>query len=208
MWLTRPDVGLPAEITDEMAIPTHTHWNPLIRWLFWRRYEEIADLAELDPSMRVLDFGCGIGVFLPTLCAQAGAVYAVDRFPQYAERLCRQRGLTVRFLEEIDALDEPVDLIVAADVLEHIEALDPLLSRFRASLRADGRLLVSGPTENLAYKLGRTAAGFAGKGDYHLRNIDSLRRDITESGFASGRVRELPFSLPPHLFRICEFSAR
>ena len=134
-------------------------------------------------------------------------MYSVDLYPQYAELLCRRRGLTVQFLEDVDGLDESVDLIVAADVLEHIEELAPLLARFQAHLSPDGRILISGPTENLVYRIGRIAAGFAGKGEYHVTNIDSLHRDISKFGFTPGRVRNLPFPLPPHLFRICEFIA-
>ncbi len=201
------DSGLPSEVTDEMAIPTHTHWNPLIRWLFWRRYEEIARLAELDRGLAVLDFGCGIGVFLPTLCAAAGKVVAIDLFPQYARHFCRQQGLAVTFADGLDAVEDgSLDVIVAADVLEHIDDLEPLLATFRSKLTAGGRLLISGPTENLVYKLGRVLAGFGGKGDYHVTNVHVLERDIAQACFAPGRSSNLPFAIPPYLFRICEFT--
>ena len=37
--------GMTAHDRDEMAIPSYLHWNPLIRWLMWRRYEVVAELA-------------------------------------------------------------------------------------------------------------------------------------------------------------------
>jgi len=46
---------------DEMAIPSYLHWNPLIRWLMWRRYEYISHLSGFSRDMTVLEFGCGIG---------------------------------------------------------------------------------------------------------------------------------------------------
>src|SRR5262245_56605561 len=89
---------------DEMAIPSYLHSNPLIRWLMWRRYEVVADLAELAPWKHVLEFGCGIRLFLPTLAARAGTVYAVDRFPEFAKALAASRGLRVTFLDTVEAV--------------------------------------------------------------------------------------------------------
>lgn len=50
---------------DEMAIPSYLHDNPLIRWLMWQRYEKIEKLALLEKPKSVLEFGCGLGLFLP-----------------------------------------------------------------------------------------------------------------------------------------------
>lgn len=204
--LVAEDFGLTPEITDEMAIPSYLHPNPLVRWLFWRRYSRLAELAALRPDMTVLEFGCGIGVFLPTLCAGAGRVLATDLFPQYAKRLVERRGLAVTFVDSADAVPgDSLDLIVAADVLEHVPDLETYLEQFRAQLRAGGRLLVSGPTESRVYRLGRIVAGFGDKGAYHLTDIRKLRRSISAAGFVPARTRYLPFALPPHLFEVIEF---
>ena len=53
-----------------------------------------------------------------------------------------------------------VDVILAAEVLEHIEPLGPTLESFRRWLKPSGRLLVSLPTENALYRFGRRLAGF------------------------------------------------
>jgi SAM-dependent methyltransferase len=204
--LVAEDLGLPQAVTDEMAIPTHTHSNPLIRWLFWRRYVEIAELAAFGADMTVLEFGCGIGVFLPTLCLNSGRVLALDLFPQYAMRLARNRNLDVHFPENLDAIeDNSLDRVVAADVLEHIDDLGVVLSGFRAKLKPGGRLLMSGPTESVIYRLGRVIAGFGDKGHYHVTNVEHLRSDISSRGFELLRTRNLPFPIPPHLFRVHEF---
>jgi predicted TPR repeat methyltransferase len=96
-------------------------------------------------------------------------------------------------------------VIVAADVLEHIENLPAYLATFAAKLKSSGRLLISGPTENVIYKIGRILAGFGGKGDYHHTDIDRLIDDIEANGFDCERVVNLPFALPPALFKICVF---
>lgn len=199
--------NIPAGKRDEMAIPSYTHANPLIRWLMWRRYAVINELARLGPGDSALEFGCGIGLFLPTLSKRAAAVYAVDLFTQYAGKLSSEMGLGVRFVDSVSEIpDGSLSLIVAADVLEHIDNVEDYLRLFRAKLVPGGQFIVSGPTENIIYKLGRIAAGFGGKGDYHLTNIDRLAAQIESCGFRLERQRTLPFRVPPFLFRIIEFS--
>jgi 2-polyprenyl-3-methyl-5-hydroxy-6-metoxy-1,4-benzoquinol methylase len=193
---------------DEMAIPSYLHANPLIRWLMWRRYEVIAELAGLDGCGRALEFGCGTGLFLPTLAQSCAEVVAIDLFPQFARELVHRRRLEerVRFVDDLEAIaDGSLDLIVAADVMEHLDAPEATARRFHAKLRPGGVLLVSGPTESAVYKLGRVLAGFAGKGDYHHTNIDALEQDIRRAGFALERSVRLPFSLLPCLFKVHRF---
>jgi 2-polyprenyl-3-methyl-5-hydroxy-6-metoxy-1,4-benzoquinol methylase len=205
--LTASEVApIPAEDRDEMAIPSYTHANPLIRWLMWRRYEAIDQLADPSAEMTALEFGCGIGLFLPTLAAVCRRVYAIDLFPQYAEALVERSGIDVRFVPDLDDVpDGSVDLIVAADVLEHVDDLPGWIARFRAKLRPGGRILVSGPTEGLVYRMGRWVAGFGGKGHYHHTNIDAIRGDFERAGFHAVSARGLPFPFPPYLFKVFRF---
>lgn len=193
---------------DEMAIPSYLHWNPLIRWLMWCRYAAILEHGDFRANHTVFEFGCGTGIFLPTLASCTRSVVACDLFPQYAKGLCAALSLNVEFVDPAASLGhQQFDRVIAADVLEHVH--DPLreLLRFADVLKPGGRLLISGPTENHVYQLGRIAAGFAGKGDYHKRNIDDIRRLAEKAGYRSVDVVGLPFSTPPHLFRLCAFEA-
>ena len=190
---------------DEMAIPTYMHWNPLIRWLMWKRYDRLADLLDTNNSA-ALEFGCGIGLFLPELSKRYEKVYAIDLFPQYAGSLLDSLGIEVNFVEAMEVLeDNSLDVIIAADVLEHIEELDQYLELFQAKLKPGAQFLVSGPTENALYKLGRIIAGFAGKADYHHTNIFHLLDAIEKFGFKNLRTLDLPLPGLATLFRIAEF---
>lgn len=190
---------------DEMAIPTYLHANPLIRWLMWKRYDRLADMMEGNASGAALEFGCGIGLFLPELSRQYGTVYAIDLFPHYARRMAAEKGIRVHFIQDLDDIEAAsLDVIVAADVLEHIEDLKGYLQQFHRTLKPGGQLLVSGPTENLLYKLGRLVAGFGDKGDYHHTNIYHLIDAIEKSGFRKGEVVNLPLPFAP-LFQLCAF---
>ncbi len=193
---------------DEMAIPSYLHKNPLIRWLMWRRYEYIASLSQFTNDMTVLEFGCGSGVFLPELASACGKVYAIDIFPEYAKALSTKLNLGTRFVDDLSEISAgSLDIVIAADVLEHIKdnKLVEYLGTFSLKLRDAGRLIVSGPTESIAYRIGRVAAGFGDKGDYHVSNINKLIRRIENGGFHLARQKTLPFRFPPFLFKVCEF---
>ncbi|MBI5527415.1 MAG: methyltransferase domain-containing protein [Deltaproteobacteria bacterium] len=198
--------GPPAAERDEMAVPSYLHWNPAIRWLMWRRYETIAMLAEIRPDTTVLEFGCGLGLFLPTLAARAGRVTAIDLHPEYAKRLAENRRLPVRFVGDLSQVEDgSIDLIIAADVMEHLDDPAAVARSFCQKLARDGRLIVSGPTETWLYRLGRVAAGFRGKGGYHRFDVYSLVAMIRQSGFSPGRSESVPLPPPFALFKIAEF---
>jgi SAM-dependent methyltransferase len=196
-----PLAGLSPGDRDEMAIPSYAHANPLIRWLMWRRYEVVAAL--MGSGAAALEFGCGIGLFLPTLARAFPNVYAIDLFPGYAERLADRAGIAVRFVPDLAAVpDGSVDLVVAADVLEHVDDLPGWIGRLGDKLAPGGRLVVSGPTEGLLYRMGRVAAGFGGKGHYHHTNIDAIRQKFEAAGWVVTAARRLPFPFPPALFKV------
>lgn len=125
--------------------------NPLY-WVFcWASGQVLArylmDQPELVQGKRVVDFGCGSGV-VAIAAALAGAreVIACDIDP-LALRASRinagLNGVTVTLQDDFDAIDGPVDLLIAADVL-YDRGNFPWLQRFveRASsvLMADSRV--------------------------------------------------------------------
>lgn len=200
--------GIQAADRDEMAIPSYLHRNPLIRWLMWRRYEQAFQLSALTDDSAVLEFGCGIGLLLPSLCKSAKSVYAIDLFPQFAKQLVEELQLDVSFVDDVSEIASgSLDVVIAADVLEHVDDVGRYALCFRNKLKKEGRLVVCGPTESVIYKLGRLFAGFGKKGEYHHRNIDDIRKCIEESGFRLVGKRALPFRVPPFLFVVYQFQA-
>jgi 2-polyprenyl-3-methyl-5-hydroxy-6-metoxy-1,4-benzoquinol methylase len=187
-------------LTDqvEMAIPSYLNENPFVRAMFWRRYDVVYRLAQLKPEMIVCEFGCGIGVFLPTLVKEVDRVYAVDLFPQYAREIARKFKLSISFLEDLSELpDDSMDIIFAVEVMEHLD--DPIIytQLFARKLKPNGRLIMSGPTESGLYKFGRTLVGYNKYHDYHENNVFQLNKIISENGFTLERIIRYPSPILP-----------
>jgi 2-polyprenyl-3-methyl-5-hydroxy-6-metoxy-1,4-benzoquinol methylase len=173
---------------DEAGFPAYSHKNPLINWLFWQRLRKAIDYIEAGaPYENVLDFGCGSGVMLPFLCQIGTRVTAMDIDLLPFERVSRQRAfpanLQVHDAREVTLSDLPkasFDLIVATDVLEHVEDIEGTLNAMKDLLKPSGQIVISGPTENVLYKLGRALAGPEYSGDYHERGILEVRELLAE----------------------------
>lgn len=210
--MTRIASGLSAEERAEMAVPSYLHANPAMRWMAWRRLEVVegriarALRARVDPL--TLDFGCGTGVLFESVLARSSRLYGVDLVLGPARQLVAERKLSgVELLppESLEGAIPPgsVDLVVAAEVLEHLAPLGLWLGRFRQVLRADGVLVVSLPTENALYRLGRRLAGFSGQ--YHRSNAASIDGEIRASGFRRRYRCSIPAPGPLAIYWIAEY---
>jgi len=204
--------SLHTEANAESAIPSYTHRIPAIRWLMFRRLDVIRKmaLAELArdrarTGRAALDFGCGIGMMIPALAPSVERLFLCD------EQLAPARGTAEWFRagnvvcllpEELESRieDSSLDVVIAADVLEHVDDLTAVVGTLRRKMRVDGALIVSGPTESWAYRCGRKIAGFTG--EYHVRGVFEVEDGVQEANLAREQIRRLPFPLGPTLFRI------
>lgn len=198
---------LSAADRDEMAIPSYLHKNPALRWMAWRRIEVVGRrLQEVCPVRgTVLDFGCGTGMLFGDALMRADRVWGVDLVLDAALLLVQRRALRrVTLLPPDQAQAQipatSVDVIVAAEVLEHLDDPAPTFAWFRRVLRPKGELLVSLPTENRAYKLGRRLAGF--KGDYHEHDAQAVHRALEQAGFRRTWGTQVPLPGPLTIYEV------
>jgi 2-polyprenyl-3-methyl-5-hydroxy-6-metoxy-1,4-benzoquinol methylase len=171
---------------DEAAFPAYSHHNPLINWLFWQRLRKVMEYIQSPaPYANILDFGCGSGVMLPYLSSISSQVTAmdVDLLPiQSVEKyIPLPNNVEVKDASQTAISDLPAnsfDLIIALDVLEHVHDLPQTLHELLNLLKPAGRLIVSGPTENILYRLGRKVAGPEYSGAYHERGIAEIKNEL------------------------------
>ena len=172
---------------DEAAFPAYSHPNPAINWLFWQRLRTAMEHIGKDaPYQNVLDFGCGSGVMLPFLAQKSKHVTALDIDLVPLERAGKYVPLANN-IEVVDASQVSIsqlapksfDLINALDVLEHVDDLPHTLSELINLLKPSGQLVVSGPTENVLYRIGRKLAGSEYSGEYHERGIAEIKRELS-----------------------------
>jgi ubiquinone/menaquinone biosynthesis C-methylase UbiE len=155
---------------DTPRVYSDRRW--LVRELFWRSLERMLALSRAPSRRRVLDFGGGNGVLLPTLAGMYDTVTCIDLNTDVAQEVVRLFGLTNVELISGDIFrlslpDDHFDTIVAASVLEHIEDLAPLAAEMARILTAGGELLANPPSENRFYELGRRVFRYTKPADHY-----------------------------------------
>jgi len=97
---------------------------------------------------RILDVGCGAGLFFEAL-QQIGHVEGIDSDQAAVERSGNWRSrIAVGELDDSYEADAPFDLILLLDVLEHVHNPDQPLRRAAGMLTPDGYVLVTAPAFN------------------------------------------------------------
>jgi 2-polyprenyl-3-methyl-5-hydroxy-6-metoxy-1,4-benzoquinol methylase len=168
---------------DDGALPSYSHRNSLIRWIFWKRIILALSLEDDFSNKAVLDFGCGCGVIFKYLSEYNCDITGCDnRYANLTHELSEKlniRAVVYKDLAEIQ--NKKFDYIFALDVLEHIEDIAPIIDKFHELSHNKTIIILSGPTENYLYKIGRWIAGFSG--DYHKSNIYAIENEFKKKGY-------------------------
>lgn len=120
---------------------------------------------------RVLDVGCGMGVIARELARRGAIVTGIDyqRDPSWEIEQPSLEFIVADLEAGLpDGLVAEYDVIVAADILEHLRAPEQLLSSLIARLTPSGRLILSVP--NISHWYPRVRIG-AGRFKYDRRGI-------------------------------------
>lgn len=152
--------------------------------------------------LNVLDVGCGTGLLLEELLAHANPV-GVD-FSNLAMDYCRQRGIEQLTRARVEAMpfgEKTFDLMLALDLLEHVEDDGGLIRELWRICRPGGHLLITVPAYPFLWSEHDEAL-------QHCRRYTraSLRKLIGATGFETVRFSSaITFMLPPIVaFRVVQ----
>jgi 2-polyprenyl-3-methyl-5-hydroxy-6-metoxy-1,4-benzoquinol methylase len=167
----------------------------------------ILDWFGARPASRVLEVGCGHGRLAAGVAAAGHRVVGVERDAQAAADAAR-RGVEVACADpegcEFSELGREFDVVLAADILEHVRNPGEVLARAVQALRADGLLLLVVP--NIANLLIRVLLllgyfPYGGRGILdraHLQffTLRSALELVHESGLKLQTVRATTLPVP------------
>lgn len=191
------------ETWEETCVPSYVHPNRAAAYVsWWRLFAAVRMAREVGSWGPVLDFGASVGELAHVLPADAAPYWFIEREDAPARLLGEMvEGATRTTLD--DAPNAHFAVVFALDSLEHNPDFGDLLDALAPKLRPGGALILSGPTENAIYKLGRRIAGF--DAHYHETNIHAIEARAKDT-YALRAVRTVPAGLP--LFRISAWRQR
>ena len=155
------------------------------------------------PGERILDVGCGSGVFASRMAELGAQVTAVDSNPEvvnYGTRHFARDGLEFRrgLLDELGFADGSYDAATCLEVVEHVFAAqaDKLFCDLRRIVRPGGRLLMTTPNYRGLWPMVEWASDRFGSNHvmregrhinfYHRAR---LRESLERAGFEVERLR-------------------
>lgn len=172
-------------------------------------YERPAMLAMLPPvdGRRVLDAGCGSGLYCQLLLERGARVTGVDesaRMVAHARRRLADRDVELRVADLRDPLpygDGSFDGVLSALTLHYLEDWAPPLAEFRRVLAPDGWLLLSThhpgsdvahfkPARYLDVEPLEDTIDWAGPIRFYRRPMSRIINQLAQAGFAIERMEE------------------
>lgn len=167
-------------------------WVPAPRYLLRRR--RILRQLRRQAFSSALEIGCGAGMLLQELSRQGVQCTALETSPQARElivRICQRSGQTVDLHESpAPGWKDAFPLLMAFEVLEHIEDDAAALETWRTWIEPDGLLLMSVPAHP---RLWSTADVWAGH--YRRYRKQGLLSLLERSGFEVEHIECFGFPL-------------
>lgn len=158
-------------------------WVPAPRYVL-RRHRVLAAIDRIKPGS-VLEIGCGPGALLFELSRRGIDCTGLETSPEAREMaafLHGENGVVAFHDIPVDSWEEAYDLVMACEVLEHIEDDKSALATWVRWIRPGGHLLISVPSHQRFWNATDVWAG-------HFRRYerDELWSRLTEAGLTIER---------------------
>lgn len=182
------------------------------------RVKNVLQLASpLKRKMKILDLGCGAGIFLLEFSRRGAKVYGVDSSAEALKAtvklfsLFRQKKQPFLFQANITSLPfkkDQFDLVVCADLVEHLypDEFRKMLKEARRVLKPGGKLLIYTPCPTHIFEIMRKHNFILKKDVSHvdLKNADSLIKSLKKEKFKIDKAYYTPSHIP--LFNLLEIA--
>ncbi len=146
---------------------------------------------------RVLDIGCGQGLFLEMMRDRGFEVFGVELGEESSRVAREERGLNVITgdLSSLDADKESFDAVLMSHLIEHVDDPVALLERVRDLLKPGGAALISLPNCRCIERRIFGANWYPWCLPVHLYHFDmrSIRRAAERAGLIVEKITYLPF---------------
>ena len=146
-------------------------------WWFQARkkiIDQIISNIKLKKKNNILDFGAGSGVNLNML--QKYGLVDVHEKNRYARTVIKKRKKGIQNLYSTLKIKKNFyDLILVADVIEHVKEPKNLLKNLKKFLKRDGRILITVPAYQFLFSKKDEALGH-----YRRYNIKLLKDELSE----------------------------
>tara|TARA_B110001450_G_scaffold189645_1_gene177799 strand:- start:289 stop:1002 length:714 start_codon:yes stop_codon:yes gene_type:complete len=145
-------------------------------WWFQARkkiIQQIISNIRFKNKKKILDFGAGSGVHLDML-AKYGLVHIHEQ-NKYAREVIKKKKKIKKLYSNLKIKKNFYDLILVADVIEHIKQPVKLLKELKKFLKKDGRILITVPAYQFLFSKKDEALGH-----YRRYNKKLLINELTE----------------------------
>jgi hypothetical protein len=187
------DVAGQFDSWKESCVPSYCHRNFAAAYVSWLRLFKVVEMAQaaVPRYRRVIDFGSSVGE-LGHLIDPRAEYHFIEQDEAAAAFLMSQHPRAIRQELTTAPLGE-FDAVFAIDSLEHNDNYADLLQCLFALTAPGGVVILSGPTENALYRLGRKLAGFSG--GYHVTTIHQIEAAASRHSKCLMRAT-VPFGAP------------
>ena len=169
------------------------------------RAKKIFSFLPKENKQKVLDAGCGYGIYSLTFQEKGFQVTAIDHDKKRVDELKKQTDLHVEKADitNLPFQDNYFDVISCSEVIEHIKDDEQALSELSRVLKKRGILITTTPSltdkNKLDYKKwDHERPGYSKEMIYNLADANNLIVDKIE--FYSGRITESLFKINEKLY--------
>ena len=133
-----------------------------------RRLQMILAAAGKRIKGRVLENGCGVGMYVEHLAPYAGSIVGLEYdYERTVEAHQRSPQIVCAAGEDLPFLDESFDVILSHEVLEHVQDDRQAVQEMVRVLRPGGRAVIFVPNRGYPFE----THGIYWRGVYHIGNI-------------------------------------